>query len=263
MARAIQTISVSLGIVSMEAKLYKATKDDSFKIHSFCTCGSQPKQKIVCPSCSSEYTSWDKVPMRGIDSPLFTKEQWDEAGTVAPSKNIEIEAVVNFKDLATKYILSSPYFMLPDEGASLSVKKVYRLMVEALASQGWAVLSYANFRGQSKRIALIANKTQNILMTYFVEDRREVPFEPESVAVSDAERQLLVQLLQTQKRGLVDFPAPADGQQLLLEQGINVAEPLTAVITETKSDLVDLLRRSLEEKQKEQKLVVEIIPEAQ
>lgn len=220
-----QEVAIGIGLVQFRAKMFKATKDEGAslgnKVKSLCVCGTAPKQRIVCPTCAAEYSGWSTVPLRGFEVAkdeyvtVPTKE-WESAGKVEGSKALGIEKVVDFKTLATQFVLSEPYYLLPDEQGLPVDLKLFRLLVEALDAEGWALLTHAALRGFPRRLALIADRMENALVAYTVQDKNAAPYTAPTVPVSDMERQQLTSMLKGAMTTDLSFPGADDGKLRLM-----------------------------------------------
>ena len=225
-----EQVAIGIGLVQLRAKLYKATVDEGSslrsKVKSLCVCGTAPKQRIVCPACDAEYTSYAKVPQRGFEYAkgqfvTLPTEEWESAGKVESSKALGVEKVVDFKTLATRFVLSDPHYLVPDNDGLPVDLKLFRLLVEALDTEGWALLARAALRGYPKRVALIADAKENVLMAYIIEDRRPVPYAATPAPVTDIERGQLRQLLGASKTDDLAFEAEKDGKLALIESKLD------------------------------------------
>jgi non-homologous end joining protein Ku len=182
MGRAFGSSVIGIGsFVQVPVNMYKATKTEGVrgKLHTVCSCGGKPKQNIACEKCGAKYTSWSAIPDREFDSGgdqriKLTKEEIDNAKSASNHDMMQVEKVVNLAKFATRYILSEPIFLLPDEEAPGAQKKAYRTIVEALASEGKVMLTRFTMRGYSKRFAIAGDKERNVLVAYEVDDAQAV-----------------------------------------------------------------------------------------
>lgn len=227
-ARAMANVTISWGLMQGSMKIYTATNSDQFRAHtrSFCSCGAQPKQHIVCESCNTDYGwSWDAVPQRGYEWTKgkfvkFAKAVWEAATKVETNKNLEIEKVVPLKSLVTEFVLAEPIFIMPDERAGgVAASKLYRLLIETLGGKDEAILTHLNLRGSSKRLAIVAD-TKGVLMGYTLENRKELPFVAQDVQVSAVEKAQMDMMLAAVRTNDVTFPAAEDGRLKLVEDAV-------------------------------------------
>ncbi len=217
--------SISIGFVQLPVSLFKATADASLDLKSLCECGKAPKQTIVCPSCARTYTSWATVPNRGYQLPtgqyaIVSLEEVKNAKGAEKHDSFEVQKTVPFTHLATRYVLSDPMFLLPPEGTNNIAKKGYNVVADALDEGNMALLAYLTLRDKTYRYAIVADRTENVLLAYQLNERRPLPYEPDHVAVTEAERKSLQGTLQGIWSEDPEIPAPKDALLELIEERI-------------------------------------------
>ena len=191
---------IGMGFVMVPVSFFKASRIESVrdKLHTACECGESAKQIIVCPNptCGKTYTSWWQLPMRIFDAGagiriLLTQKEIDEVKMKGKKDTMEVEKVVSLQAFATRYILTDPFYILPPNKAVSATKRIYRLLVVALATDGKAMLTRMTVRGNTKRIAIIADPENGILMGYEVQDAK--PLEECDVPKDAVDEKLLKQ----------------------------------------------------------------------
>lgn len=225
MPRSIKETTISIGFVQLPVSLFKATADATLDLRSLCECGQAPKQAIACESCGKTYTSWATVPNRGYKLPtgqyaIVSLEEVKNAKAGVKYDSFEVQKTVPFTHLATRYVLSDPLFLLPPEGTNNVAKKGYNVVTDALDAGNMALLAYLTLRDRTYRYAIVADRAENALLAYELKDRRPLPYEPDHVAVTEAEKKSLQGTLQGLWSEDPEIPAPKDGLVELIEERI-------------------------------------------
>lgn len=229
MGRAFGSSVISIGdFVQVPVKLYKATRVEGVrgKLHTICACGGKPKQKIGCEKCGANYTSWWVVPDREFDAGgdvkiRLTKEEIDNAKSSNVHDCMEVVKVVNLAQFSSRYILSEPMYLLPDEDAPGAQKKAYRTIVEALAVEGKAMLTRFTMRGVNKRFAISGDKERNVLVAYEVDDAQAVTVPVPKEAVDAKTLAGAKALLASSESDDLDFASDPDPLEELISNKID------------------------------------------
>ncbi len=256
MAKSVRKTTISFGMISIPVELFKVQNNTAVKLKRLCTCGAAPKAEIACGACGETYGAWwGNVPNRGYEVSkgqylVITDDEVKQAeSSVIKYKEMTLDRVVDFKKLATKYVVSPAYYVLPPKDAPEAVKKAYALLVEALDQKGWAILTRLSVRN-AKRLALISDAGRNILIAAEIEDAREVPYTPEHALVTDEERKLVTQLLNSSKDDEATFEADVDPIRELVDAKVGgeatVLIEKVAPQAKPAKNLTDLLKASIE-----------------
>ena len=251
--RAIGTVSVSFGLVSIPVKVYSAvasSKEISFNLLDKET-GSRVKQQYV--RATDGVTVVERADMvKGYE---YAKDQYlqftneeikalDEIGT----KSIEIEQVVPFSSIDPLY-LSTTYYLIPEK----AVAKQYALFVQTLGDNA-AIGRWVN-RGRGHVVAIRALEGRFAMQVLnFESDVRkvedyEVP--APANAIKPAELNLANQLLASMMAPTFDPSSFKDEHQARLQAAIEarmsgVAIPVEADAPASKEvDLMAALEASL------------------
>ena len=195
-ARAIASVTVTFGMVSIPVKLYAATQAQagvSFNLlHR--TCGSRLKQQYIC---AREGVVVDRADMvKGYE---FAKDQYvtfteDELKAMAEesSRTIDITEFVPIAKVDPIYF-EGAYYLGPDKGG----EKAYKLLAEAMKESGRCALAKWAARGKGY-LALLRPIEGGLVMQilHYADEVRpfsEVPV-PDT-QVRDAELKLAMQLI--------------------------------------------------------------------
>ncbi len=193
-----QTV-LMFGIVQIPVALYKASAKATLKLRTLHECGTPLKRPYVCPLHDDERVETSQT-MKGYEFQkgefvTFTPDEVKAARSVESSGFEEFKAV-DFKALATEYILDSPYHVLPanEDAATL---KGFALVRGALLEGGLALVGRFNSHKRARNVALVASKNKPSIMLYTLTEQRPVPFKPEDGSPSKHEASLMSQLIQT------------------------------------------------------------------
>ncbi|MGZ8203146.1 MAG: non-homologous end joining protein Ku [Burkholderiales bacterium] len=255
-ARAIGSLSISFGLVSIPVKLYSATESSraiSFNLlHK--GCGSRLKQQYICVKEEVPVAREDMV--KGYE---FAKEQYvifspeelkalEEAGT----QTAEISEFVPIESIDPVFF-DKAYYLAPDKFGS----KPYALLSKALRESKRCAVGRWATRGK-QYIVMIRPVEDGLVMQqllYGAEVRSIKDIDIPQTEVKDAELKLAQQLIEQQATDAFDPDAYSDEVRARIEaavqkkvegQEITVAEapePTAQVI-----DLMEALRASLEKK---------------
>jgi len=254
--RALASLTVSFGLVSIPVKLFSATEAGhaiSFNLlHK--GCGSRLKQQYLCAKEEVPVTRDDMV--KGYEFArdqyvMFTPEELkslEEAGT----HSAEIAEFVPIESIDPVYF-DKAYFLAPDKGGN----KPYALLARALRESGRCAIGRYAARGK-QYIVMIRPSGKGLVMQqllYAGEVRSMEDIEIPPGEVKDAELKLAQQLIEQQAVDKFD-PTPyvddvrtrieAEIQKKVEGQEITMAEAPEGggqVI-----DLMEALRASLEKK---------------
>ncbi len=255
-ARAIGSLTLSFGLVSIPVKLYTATQSSSAisfnMLHK--ACGSRLKQQYVCVKDGSIVDRDDIA--KGYE---FAKDQYvmftpeeikalEEIGT----HSVEISEFVPIESIDPVYF-DKTYYLAPDKGAG----KPYALLTEALKETGRCAVGRWATRGKAYIVLLRpAGDVLTMQQLHFAADVRpateiEVP-KPE---VKPGELKLARQLIEQQTAERFDPTAYTDELRTRIREAIEKKVEGQAIsVSEAPVegdgkviDLMEALRASLEE----------------
>lgn len=239
---------MNVGLVGFSVELHKATMsedDDSVGLKRVCGCGcgAQPKMRIVCPK-GTEYTAWqgkNAPPLYGwrgsepegrfqVTFPVAEVEAAAEAA--GKHKELSIEKVTSLSSLALAHDFGPSYYLIPDRDASPFEVKAYTLFVEALAGDGWVLLTRFSHRTKAQRLAIVADAARGVLLARPLLDLRELPREPRKVPVTEAERGQVKAILQGSYAEDPTFAAEEDPKKAVVMAKLRAAvdAPLAAAL---------------------------------
>ena len=195
-ARSIASLTLSFGLVSIPVKLYSATEASSaVKFNLLAKDGSRLKQQYVSEKDQSVVARADMVKGYEFEKDkfvLFTPEEL-KALEEASSPTIEIMAFIPEKSVDPLYY-DKAYLLAPDKRGG----KPYALLAEAMRASGRCAL--AKWAWKSKQYVVQVRPVEDGLvlqqLLYADEVRSLKDLDIEKVAVSDAELQLALQLIE-------------------------------------------------------------------
>jgi DNA end-binding protein Ku len=200
-ARAIGTVTISFGLVSVPVKLYSATQAQgaiSFNLlHK--DCGSRLKQQYTCIKEGSIVERDDMV--KGYE---FAKDQYvmftPEELKSLEERSTQTVDITEFVPVAQvdPVFYDKPYYLAPEKGG----EKAYRLLTEAMTETGRCALARYAARGKQYLVMLRPISVeggggivmQQLLYADEVRSFKEVPLNT-SVEPKEAELKLAVQLI--------------------------------------------------------------------
>src|SRR6059036_4066759 len=256
--RAIASLTVSFGLVSIPVKLFSATEAShaiSFNLlHK--TCGSRLKQQYLCAKEEVAVPREDMA--KGYE---FAKDQYvmfspeelkalEEAGT----HSAEISEFVPIASIDPVYF-DKAYYIAPDKGGA----KPYALFARALHESKRCAIGRWGARGK-QYIVMIRPVADGLVMQqllYAGEVRSIKEIEIPKTEVKDAELKLAQQLIEQQASDKFDPSAYTDDVRARIEAAVQKkVEGQEITLAETPEagaqviDLMEALRASLEKKPK-------------
>ena len=256
-ARAIGSVTVSFGLVSVPVKLYSATQAQSAisfnLLHK--DCGSRLRQQYLCQKDGVVVERDDMV--KGYEFAkdqyvVFTPEELKAMEEMA-TQTVDITEFVP-SDKVDPIYFDKAYFLAPDKGG----EKAYRLLGEAMQETGRAALARYAARGKQYLVMLRATDEgivmQQLLYSDEVRAFSEVPMN-RAPDVKEQELKLAVQLINqissetfdpnayeddVKKRILEAIDKKVEGQEIKTQ----VEETGTAQII----DIMEALKASLAKK---------------
>ena len=169
-ARAIQSATISFGLVSIPTKLYTAASSESVSFHYLHkTCSGRMKQQYFCPTDNQVVERSDMV--RGYEYAkdqyvLFTEEELD---ALESPKNNSLE-ILEFVPLQTVDLLyvAKTYYLGPDKGGD----KAYKLLADSMTRTHKVAVGRFWTRGKEQLVLLRPYK--NGLVLHYVYYANEV-----------------------------------------------------------------------------------------
>lgn len=194
-ARAIASLTLSFGLVSIPVKLYSATETSSaVRFNLLAKDGSRLKQQYVSEKDQSVVARADMVKGYEFEKDHFVLFSADELKALeeASSPAIEIVAFIPGKSVDPLYY-DKAYLLAPDKRGG----KPYALLAEAMRTSGRCAL--AKWAWKSKQVVVQVRPAddglvlQQLLYADEVRSLKDLGIEP--VAVTAAELQLALQLI--------------------------------------------------------------------
>jgi DNA end-binding protein Ku len=196
-ARAIGTVTVSFGLVSVPVKMYSATQAQgaiSFNLlHK--ECGSRLKQQYLCAKEGTVVERDDMV--KGYEFAkdqyvMFTPEEL-KALEERATQTVDITEFVPVDQVDPVYY-DKPYYLAPEKGG----EKAYKLLSEAMRETGRCALARYAARGKQYLVMLRPVEggivMQQLLYADEVRSFKEVPLN-QAPELKDAELKLAKQLI--------------------------------------------------------------------
>jgi DNA end-binding protein Ku len=205
-ARAIGSVTVSFGLVSVPVKLYTATQAQgaiSFNLlHK--DCGSRLKQQYTCIKEGVVVERDDMV--KGYEFAkdqyvMFTPEEL-KALEERSTQSVDITEFVPISQVDPVYY-DKPYYLAPEKGG----EKAYRLLTEAMQETGRCALARYAARGKQYLVMLRPIEggivMQQLLYSDEVRSFKDVPLN-EGAEPKEAELKLAIQLINQISRETFD-----------------------------------------------------------
>lgn len=258
-ARAIASGTITFGLVSVPVKLYTATRPKSVSFNLLHEKDkARLRQQYLCGACGETVDRKDMV--RGFE---YAKDQYvvltdEELRKLEKQtdQSIEIEEFVPIEQVDPIYF-SRSYFLGPDKGGA----KAYRLLTKAMEKAAKGAVAKFNTRGKQELVLLRQAHEGLILHTLYYADEVNSIEEidrGEGAALKEGEIALAIQLIE--QLGSTKFD-PSRYEDEYRNQVMNVIEQKVAGEEITVApprapraqviDLMDALKKSLAERQKE------------
>lgn len=254
MLRAIWSGSISFGLVGIPVKAVPAqsAKDIRFELlHG--PCHSKTKTNRYCPKCEREVA--DEEMVRGFQYAkgqyvIVTPEELETLGTPA-KRTIQILDFVEMSEVDPIYY-EKPYFLQPSEGG----ERTYALLHRAMADANRVGIGKVALR-EREHLALIRPHKHGLVMEIlaFPDEVRTIEdaVPPIDVKVDERELQMANMLIQTMTSSFDPGKYRDEYREQLtrlieekVEGGTVTTPAAPAPTTGAVSDLMEMLRRSLE-----------------
>ncbi len=265
MPRSVKETSITIGVYQVPVSAFKAAQNTELDLKSLCDCEKAPRQMIVCenPECGApldekaaveamklgkhlvvdsggcvrearRFQAWKDTPKRGYEWTrgeyiVVPTEKVKEAKASVKYDTIEVSKTVDFKKLATTYVLGEPLYLLPPEKANTVTRKAFNIIVEALDQGGMAFLAYMTNKERTYRYAIVADKAQNVLMAYQMDEKRPLPYDVPKETVSAKETASVTALLQASYDADATLAPVPDPLLEMLSQLVEASEKLPGI----------------------------------
>ncbi len=117
MASKLKETTLDFGFLQVPVSVFPAAKDDELDLRSL-RCEHPPRMTIRCGACSTEYSSWQRVPQRGYEQyrgeyvVLSPQEVAQAREAKAKVDTVKVEKAVDFLKMGSRYVLGKAYFHL-------------------------------------------------------------------------------------------------------------------------------------------------------
>jgi DNA end-binding protein Ku len=256
MPKAVWKGSISFGLVNIPISLYTATKEKqiSFKlIHS--KCKGPIKYQRFCEKCN-EVVPWDEV-AKGYEYKkgqfvILEKEDFERI-PIKTAKTIEILGFVKPGEIDPIYFESS-YQIAPVEGGG----EAYILLRDVMAELERIAIGKITIHEKEHLVAIRNYQDILILHTmHWPDEIKLVEFEIPKVKISKEEFEIAAQLIEKKIKAFNPEEYKDEYREALLEliKAKIEEKPLPPAKIEIKKaqDLMELLKKSLEEEKKKKK----------
>lgn len=195
MARALQSASLSFGLVTIPVKLYTAARSKSVAFHLLhVKDGSRIHEQMVCQSEDKPVARDELVKGYEITKGKYvavTNEELDALEAEA-NRNAEIQEFVPVEAVDPVYF-SKTYYLGPDKGGD----KPYRLLAQAMHQERHRAIAQFVQRGKEELVMVrpISDEQLMLHVLYYADEVRAFDEVPSGKAATDRELQLATQLI--------------------------------------------------------------------
>lgn len=200
MPRALQSASLSFGLVNIPVKLYTAAHSKSVAFHLLhAKDGSRIQEQMVCRLEDKPVDRKELVKGYEVSKGKYvevTNEELDALEAEA-NRSVEIQEFVPV-DCVDPVYFSKTYYLGPDKGGD----KPYRLLAQAMHQEGQAAVAQFVQRGKEE-LVMVRSVSDNKLMLhilYYADEVRAFDEAPAGKATSDRELELARQLIRQLQR---------------------------------------------------------------
>lgn len=197
MARSIWSGAISFGLVNIPVKLFTAVRSRGVNFHMLhAKDGVRVRQRLVCPLEDKEISRDQTVRGFEVAPDQYVTVDDKELDAIAPeaSRAISISEFVNQADIDPIFF-DRPYYLLPDEQGV----KAYRLLMDAMASEGKVALAKFVMRGTEYLAALrVADDLIMLETMHFaheIVESRSVGAVPTNIKAAEGEVKMARQLI--------------------------------------------------------------------
>jgi DNA end-binding protein Ku len=195
MPRALQSVSLSFGLVTIPVKLYPAAHSKSVSFHWLhAKDGSRIYEQIVCQTEDKPVARNALVKGYEIKKDKYveiTNEEL-EALEAEANRNVEIQEFVPVAAVDPVYF-SKTYYLGPEKGGD----KPYRLLAEAMHQEGQAAIAQFVQRGKEELVMVrpVSGDKLMLHVLYYADEVRAFDEVPTGKGAAHRELQLATQLI--------------------------------------------------------------------
>lgn len=205
MSRAVWSGSLSIGLINLPVKLYKAVKEDGISFNNLCGfCGSKISLKRWCSNCNTEipYENVKKGYKVSKSSNYVVIDKEDiEKLKLKSEKVIELKGFVRITDIDSMFITNQKYYVIPQNSS-----KAYNLLEKVLSLNGLVGIGKLTLRNKEILVALRSFKGYLVLigLNYFneIEDVPKDVYEKEEIEI---DKNMLNTALKIFENLMIDF----------------------------------------------------------
>lgn len=174
MARALQTASLSFGLVNIPIKLYTAATSKSVHFHMLhAKDGSRVHQQLVCNAEEKVVTRKDIVKGYEVHNGKYVEVSEKELNALEAeaNRNVEIAEFVPLEAIDPVYF-EKTYYLGPDKGG----EKPYRLLTKVLHDKKCAAIAQFVMRGKENLVVIRPSGEEHLLLNvlYYADEVREM-----------------------------------------------------------------------------------------
>ena len=195
MPRALQSASLSFGLVNIPVKLYTAAHSKSVSFHLLhAKDGSRIHEQMVCQTEDKPVPRKELVKGYEVTKGKYVKitnEELDALEAEA-NRNVEIQEFVPVAAVDPVYF-SKTYYLGPDKGG----EKPYRLLAQAMSQEGRAAIAQFVQRGKEELVMVRPVKDEKLMLhiLYYGDEVRALEEVPSGKAAAGRELELATQLI--------------------------------------------------------------------
>lgn len=195
MPRALQSASLSFGLVNIPVKLYTAAHSQSVAFHLLhAKDGSRIHEQMVCQSEDKPVDRKELVKGYEISKGKYIEVTNEELAALEAdaNRNVEIQEFVAV-DAVDPVYFSKAYYLGPDKGGD----KPYRLLAQAMHHEGQAAIAQFVQRGKEELVMVrpVADNKLMLHVLYYADEVQAFDETPAGKAANERELQLALQLI--------------------------------------------------------------------
>ncbi|WP_447986231.1 non-homologous end joining protein Ku [Nitrospira sp. Nam74] len=195
MPRALQSASLSFGLVTIPVKLYTAAHSQSVSFHLLHKKdGSRIREQPVCQTEEKPVSRDELVKGFEVSKGKYVEIADEELESLEAeaNRNVEIQEFVPVKAVDPVYFHKT-YYLGPDKGGD----KPYRLLAQAMHQEDQAAIAQFVQRGKEELVMVRPMSDDRLLLhvLYYADEVRAFDEVPEGQEASQRELQLATQLI--------------------------------------------------------------------
>jgi DNA end-binding protein Ku len=245
MPRALQSATLSFGLVMIPVKLYTAAHSKSVSFHLLhAKDGSRIHEQMVCQAEDKPVSRDELVKGFEVSKGTYveiTKEELDALEAEA-NRNVEIQEFVPVTAVDPVYF-SKTYYLRPDKGGD----KPYRLLAQAMYQEGQAAVAQFVQRGKEDLVMVRAATDEHLMLhvLYYADEVRAYEDVPARKGSTGRELELATQLIHHLQRQTWDPSRYHDTYRervlALVKKKQNGEKTVTPKVTKRDGKVVDLM----------------------